>query len=116
MTRDFWDKLDSLVAASAIKIERPRGTAHPRYPSSSYPLDYGFLEGTRSSDGGEIDVWIGSLQEKRATAVILCVDLEKRDAEVKVLLGCTPQEAQAILAWHNSGGQAAMLIDRLYEE
>jgi inorganic pyrophosphatase len=26
-----------------------------------YPLDYGYLEITTSSDGGGIDVWFGSL-------------------------------------------------------
>lgn len=43
---DFWLKLDQLVAASNLKIDRPKGTSHPRYPSFIYPLDYGYLEDT----------------------------------------------------------------------
>jgi inorganic pyrophosphatase len=109
---DFWLTLDKLVAECALVIDRPRGSVHPRYPSFIYLLDYGYLEGSRSSDGEGIDVWVGSLPGNTVTAVILSVDAEKRDAEVKVLLGCTPEEAQQILAVHNSGGQAGILIER----
>lgn len=83
---DFWFKLDQLVAASNLKIERPKGTSHPRYPSLVYPLDYGYLQDTRSGDGSDIDVWIGSLSSQTVTAVICGVALEKRDTEIKILL------------------------------
>lgn len=107
---DFWSKLDKLVATSSLKIDRPRGSTHPRYPSFFYPLDYGYLENTLACDGGGIDVWVGSLSQRRITGVICTVDLEKRDAEVKILLGCTPQEAREILATHNSGPQSAIWV------
>ena len=109
---DFWSHLDALVAASTLQIDRPRGTAHPRYPAFIYPLDYGYLEDTRAMDGGGVDVWVGSLPERRVTAVVCTVNLRKRDAEVKILLGCTPQEAQTILDTHNRGPQAGILIER----
>jgi inorganic pyrophosphatase len=109
----FWRKLDELVARSDLTIDRPKGSAHPRYPSGSYSLDYGYLEGSRSTDGDGIDVWIGSLPEKSVSAIICTVDLEKRDAEVKILLGCTSQEAREILAAHNRGSQSAILVKRL---
>ena len=63
-------------------------------------------------DGGGIDVWVGSLPERRLTALICTVDLEKYDSEIKLLLGCTPQEAQEILQVHNDASQAGMLIER----
>jgi inorganic pyrophosphatase len=109
---DFWPTLDTLVTTSEIRIDRPRGSAHPRYPESRYPLDYGYLEGTRSGDGDGIDVWIGSLPEKRATAIIFTVDLEKRDGEIKILLGCTHEEMLLILAYHRVGSQSAVLLER----
>jgi inorganic pyrophosphatase len=112
MSNDFWQTLDKLGSLCRIIIDRPRGTPHPRYPSFLYPLDYGYLEGTQSGDGRGIDVWLGTLPGKVVTAVILCVDLEKRDAEMKVLLGCTSDEAQQILAIHNSGEQAGILVAR----
>ena len=108
----FWDALDRLAADSRLVIDRPRGSAHPRYPDFIYPFDYGYLENTTASDGGGIDIWVGSLPERRVTAVICTLDLVKRDSEVKLLLGCTPQEAQAILRVHNDRHQAGLLIER----
>lgn len=108
----FWQTLDHLVATSQRVLDRPRGTAHPRYPEFIYPLDYGYLAGTTAADGGGIDIWVGSLPERRVTAVICTVDRVKRDAELKLLLGCTPEEAEIALAVHNGDGQAGLLILR----
>jgi inorganic pyrophosphatase len=108
----FWTHLDQLVATSHVVIDRPAGTSHPRYPDFIYPFDYGYLENTESMDGGGLDVWIGSLPERRVSAVICTVDVGKRDAEIKVLLGCTHADAQRILTTHNSGTQAGLLIMR----
>ncbi|MEH2231002.1 MAG: hypothetical protein V7K71_15500 [Nostoc sp.] len=109
---DFWFKLDRLVALNNLKIDRPKGTSHPRYPSFVYPLDYGYLQDTRSGDGSDIDVWIGSLSSQTVTAVICSVDLEKRDTEIKILLGCTAEESRVILDIHNIGSQSAILLVR----
>jgi inorganic pyrophosphatase len=109
---DFWHRLDELVATCGLVIDRPKGSPHPRYPDYAYPLDYGYLEGTRSGDGSEIDVWIGSLGDKRVSAVVCTVDLLKQDTEVKILIGCTHQEAQLVLAAHTAGSQAAVLVKR----
>jgi inorganic pyrophosphatase len=112
VNNDFWLRLDELVAACTLVVDRPAGTLHPRFASFSYPLDYGYLEGTRSGDGAGIDVWVGSLPGRTVTAVVCTVDGQKRDAEVKILLGCTSQEAQEILASHNVGSQSAWLVER----
>ena len=108
----FWHQLDQLVAASNLVIDRPQGSAHPRYPQFIYPYDYGYLENTLAADSGGIDVWVGSLPQKTVSAVICTVDMEKRDAEVKILIGCTSHEAQEILKTHNSGPQAGILLER----
>lgn len=62
--KDFWTALDNLVKQSKIVIDRPRGTAHPKYPDFIYKVDYGYLENTSSMDGGGIDVWVGTKEEK----------------------------------------------------
>ena len=111
-TTAFWCALDALVAASAVVVDRPRGSRHPRYPDTEYPLDYGFLEGTRSGDGAGIDLWLGSRERCGVTGNIYTVDLRKRDVEAKLLLGCTHEEMQLALAFHQSGSQAALLIVR----
>ena len=107
----FWQALNTLVKTSNIVIDRLRGTTHPRYPEFIYPLDYGYLQGTHSGDGDGIDVWLGSLPERVVTAVIFTVDLQKRDSEMKLLIGCTQEEMQTILAIHRRGQQSAILIE-----
>ncbi len=107
---EFWRKLDNLVAACPLKIDRPQGSAHPRYHAVIYPFDYGYLEGTRSGDGDGVDVWVGSLPEGRVTGVVCTVDAKKRDVEVKILLGCTPEETREIVRFHNAGTQAALWV------
>jgi inorganic pyrophosphatase len=109
---EFWRRLDQLVAACNLIVDRPKGMPHPRYPSFTYPLDYGYLEGTIAADRDGIDAWVGSLPDRRVTAIICTIDLEQRDAEVKILLGCTAQEAREILAIHNAGFQSSVLMER----
>jgi len=108
----FWRRLDRLVATCKLKIDRPKGSTHPNFPDFRYPFDYGYLEGTRSGDGDGIDVWVGTRPEKRVTGIICSVEMEQRDAELKILLGCTPQEANQILQTHNRGAQSAILVKR----
>ncbi|MDZ8105180.1 MAG: hypothetical protein RM338_06075 [Nostoc sp. DedQUE12a] len=109
---EFWLKLDQLLASSNLKIDRPKGTSHPRYPSLIYPLDYGYFEDTQSGDKADIDVWLGSLPSKVVTALICSIDLEKRDTEIKILIGCTSEESREILNIHNIGSQSAILLFR----
>ena len=109
---EFWTRLDQLVATSELVIDRPRGTAHPRYPDFIYPLDYGYLDGTTAADGGGIDVWVGSLSPKMPTGLIVTLDLLKRDSEIKILLGCTGEEMIVALQTHSSQHMQGALIRR----
>jgi inorganic pyrophosphatase len=110
-TVGFWHKLDELVSSCPVKIDRPRGSPHPRY-GVRYPLDYGYLQGTQAADRGGIDVWVGSLPHGQVAGLVCTIDMHKRDAEIKILLGCTGQEIEQIVAFHNAGAQAAMLVER----
>jgi len=107
---EFWQYLERLVAESRIILDRQKGSQHPHYPNIVYPLDYGYLDGTASSDGGGIDIWCGASGTRDLSAVILTVDLNKRDAEVKILLGCAEEEIQTILAFHNENDMRATLV------
>ena len=98
--REFWETLDELAANSEIVIDRPKGTAHPKYPDFIYRVDYGYLKNTASMDGAGIDVWVGS-GEKKIDAIICTVDLMKKDSEIKILIGCTEKEKQIIYQTHN---------------
>jgi inorganic pyrophosphatase len=108
----FWQQADALIAASEIGIDRPWGSAHPRYSDVRYPLDYGFLGQTRAGDDSGIDVWVGSLPERRVTGAIMTIDALKRDAEVKLLIGCTRADAEQALVSPNQGQQAGVLLWR----
>ncbi len=93
---DFWTTLDSLVNDCEIVVDRPRGQPHPRFPELIYPFDYGYLKGTSGGDGDAIDVWLGPSANRSVTAVACTVDPYKRDAELKVFVGCTAVEQQTI--------------------
>ena len=97
---DFWKALDELVSTSDIVIDRPKGTAHPRYPDFIYKVDYGYLKDTSSMDGAGIDVWVGT-GEKKIDAVMCIVDLLKKDSEIKILIGCTEEEKKIVYETHN---------------
>ena len=109
----FWQTLDDLVATSKIVIDRPRGSAHPRFSGLIYPLDYGYLDGMTAGDGDGIDVWIGKAPEKSVTAFACTVDPYKRDAELKVLLGCTDDDLATISQFLNeSAGLPCIVLPR----
>ena len=99
--------MTELLTTSVIVIDRPKGSTHPRYGKAIYPLDYGYLEDTTSSDGGGIDVWIGSLNSvidqgstKILTGILCTFDTLKRDAEIKLLIGCAKEDVQVIQEFH----------------
>ncbi|MEE9157987.1 MAG: hypothetical protein V3U60_06340 [Gammaproteobacteria bacterium] len=70
------------------------------------------MKETSGSDGEAIDVWRGSLSDGCFDAVVCMVSLDKRDAEIKLLIGCTADEKQVIRAFHTGVSVAAILIDR----
>ena len=113
MTNDFWQAIDALCAQSQVVIDRPKGTPHPRYPEFIYPMDYGYLQGTSSMDGGGIDVWVGTRGDRAIDAVMCVVDLLKRDSEIKLLIGCTEAEKEIVCRVHNETEyQKGILIRR----
>jgi len=111
-TPDFWDYLETLRQTCRLVIDRPRGSRHPRFPEIIYPLDYGYLEGTSAVDGGGVDVWRGSRHAPTLDGVVMTVDLEKRDVELKILLGCTAHDVETIQAFHNSHNMRAWYVPR----
>lgn len=110
----FWNAIDKIVSESKIIIDRPKGTAHPRFPDFVYRVDYGYLENTSSMDGGGIDVWVGTDERKQIDAIMCIVDLMKRDSEIKILIGCTEAEKDIVYQTHNETDyMKGILIRRL---
>lgn len=98
---EFWKALDTLVYNSEIVIDRPKGTAHPKYPNFIYKIDYGYLKNTSSMDGAGIDIWVGTATDTCVDAIMVIVDLMKKDSEIKILIGCTEEEKETIYQTHN---------------
>jgi len=109
---EFWSTLEQLVSDSEIKIDRPKGSAHPKFESIIYPLDYGYLEGTTGGDGHGVDVWVGSGDRSQVNGVVATVDVYKKDAELKILLGCSEGDAYMVFETHITDHQQAKLILR----
>lgn len=112
MTMTFWDNLQQMVDECEIVIDRSQGSAHPRYPDYIYPFDYGYLGGTTSADGDGIDCWVGSQGNTEVTGIVTVVDGVKKDSEIKILIGCTNEDAQTILACHQRGAMSGILITK----
>ena len=110
MNRKFFETLKKMVDESQIKIDRPKGSAHPRYPDYVYPLNYGYLDGTSSQDGDGIDVWVGSGDKTQVSGILVIADPVKKDSEIKILLGCDEQEADLALQSSNRGDMSAILV------
>ncbi len=109
---DFWTQADTLLRTSRITVDRPRNSAHPKYPEHIYPLDYGYLEGTTSGDGEGIDVWLGSGGTRSVVGVICTVDMLKRDMEIKLLVGCSRDEIALVRDFFTSLEMGQQLVLR----
>ena len=112
MNNEFWRMLEGLVNSSEIIIDRPKGSAHPRFPQLIYPVDYGYLKGSSSMDGEGIDVWLGSDERRQIDAIVCTVDKMKRDSEIKILVGCTEEEKRLIYETHNNSEYMKGLLIR----
>lgn len=107
---DLIKAIHKLIESSEVVIDRKKGDVHPRYSDIIYPLDYGFLKNTVTTDGSGIDVWLGELKNTDLTAIVCTCDLLKRDIELKLLLGCTKENITTILKHHNQGDLHAGVI------
>jgi inorganic pyrophosphatase len=112
METPFWSRLDELIKSSEIVIDRPKGTSHPRYPDLIFPLDYGYLKGTTGGDGDGIDIWQGTAAQRKLTAIVCTVDMKKRDAEIKIIIGCTEEEIAIIEKCHNNSYMSGITVKR----
>lgn len=108
----FWSTLDRVAQEHDVVVDRPCGSEHPRQPGMIYPLDYGYLAGTTAGDGDGIDVWLGSLPGRSVTGIACTADARKRDAEIKLLLGCTAEEMVAVQRFLNSHGLGCTVLGR----
>ncbi len=109
----FWQKLDTLYFSSSIVITQPAGSAHPQYGNLIYPINYGYLTDTLSQDESGISIYKGTLSANQVNTILVAVDILKKDIEVKLLVGCSSQDEDAILRFTNQTDfQKTVLIRR----
>ncbi len=90
-THFHWDDWERLIESSGITIDRPYRSAHPAFPDILYPMDYGYVNGTASSDGCEVDVFVGA-SGRGLVGLVMTRDHRRRDREMKLLYRCSPEE------------------------
>ena len=60
-----------------VKIDRPLGSKHPKY-GFEYPVNYGFVPGTISGDGEELDAYVLMIDEPLNEYVGRCIGVIHR--------------------------------------
>lgn len=109
----FWQKVDTLYYSSHIEIVRPKGTSHLRYKNLIYPVDYGYLTDTVGESGHGIALFIGTSGVETITTMVIAADILKKDIEIKLLVGCTVEEEEAVLEFLNQTDfQKTILVRR----
>lgn len=100
-----WSAWERLIVRHGITIDRPRRSAHPEHPTIIYPIDYGFVNDTISSDDHGIDVFVGSESVdpygEKLVGAIWTTDRRKGDRECKFLWRCTPEEIYLVNGFIN---------------
>lgn len=81
---------DWLGKTVQVKIDRPLGSKHPKFPDLIYGLNYGYLPGEISEyDGEEIDVYIMGVDKKLVNytgKVIAVIKRKSGDKEFKLVV------------------------------
>ena len=57
-TDSFDDLTDRIGTLAEVEVDRPALSPHPEHPDMIYPVPYGYLAGTKSADGEEIDAYL----------------------------------------------------------
>lgn len=106
----FWEMLNDLINSQKITVDRPKGESHPIIKSIIYPVDYGYIENTKSSDNEGIDIWVGTARNG-INGIICTYDSFKRDSEIKVLYNCSKEEINTIYTFTNQrNGMKGILL------
>lgn len=95
-----WSQWEGLIRLKGITIERAAGTPHPDHPDIIYPIDYGYVNGTHTVDGAEMDVFRGTA-DNGLVAAIFTEDARKGDLEAKLIVDCSPAEIYLVNGFIN---------------
>ncbi len=76
-----------LGKTAEIRIDRPVGSTHPKYPDLTYPVNYGYIPDVLGGDGEELDVYLlgVDIPVKECTARIIGIVHRHNDVEDKLV-------------------------------
>ncbi|MDR1435267.1 MAG: hypothetical protein LBI77_02590 [Puniceicoccales bacterium] len=111
-SNSLWLVLEQQILENGIGIDRPKGSAHPRFPDRIYPIDYGYIPHTKSADGEGIDVFRGTSEVKQIVGLICTFDDMKKDSEIKILYACLEEEIQRAMNMLTRAPMHAVLVRR----
>jgi len=76
-----------LLQTLTVIIDRPAGSKHPKH-GFIYPINYGYLPGTQSGDGEEMDAYVLGVQQPISTFTGICIAVIHRmdDDDDKLVL------------------------------
>lgn len=95
-----WEAWEQLIRQNGWTIDRPYRSRHPLFPEVIYPIDYGYINGTRSSDGEPVDLFVGH-GHRGLVGAILTIDRRRGKREVKFLYNCTAEEVYLVNGFIN---------------
>ncbi len=96
----FWQKVDTLYLSGDFELAFKKGDKHPIARGLVYPCDYGYIKTFSGDDENTIAVYRGTLN-KKIQAVAVCADILEKSLEVKIMVGLTPEEEDALLRFMN---------------
>lgn len=76
-----------------VEIDRPLGSLHPDF-GFAYPVNYGFVPGTRAPDGEELDAYVLGVSEALSTFAGRCIAVIHRLDDDDDKLVVVPDGAQ----------------------
>jgi len=70
-----------------VTIDRAMGTKHPKH-GFIYPVNYGFIDGTVSADGEELDAYVLGVHEplSKFTGVVIAIINRTNDNDPKLIV------------------------------
>ncbi len=95
-----WEAWERIISENGITLDRLRGSVHPVHTDILYPIDYGYVNETKGTDGDHLDIFVGRA-ENRLVAAIFTTDLRKGDRECKLIFNCTPEEIYIVNGFIN---------------
>ena len=73
-----------------VIVDRPLGSHHPAHDDLTYPVNYGYVPGTRAGDGEPIDACVLGVAEPVATVDGIVVGVGRRADDVEDKLVVAP--------------------------